>query len=206
MTSFTSNKWRQLSHIFPALSKLWIIVWHITLILSLALHAKCVRILVCKCWMMTICKSKRVVLFRVALFLLNACLSQNLFSIFSRCNNTCTSFSKCYIIKQLLTNEALDMMWYRPDNTNIDRGERIPILTSASPRSILVLSGRYHIISNATLVNNCIILNIKNMLIGLISNVKIGFWIKIWDLASVRMSKKDLNAEMRFYSPIRLSE
>ena len=32
------------------------------------------------------------------------------FSIFSRCNDTCTSFSKCYIIKQLLTNEALDMM------------------------------------------------------------------------------------------------
>ena len=54
MTSFISNKWRQLSHIFPALSKLWIIVWHITLILSLALHAKCVRILVCKCWMMTL--------------------------------------------------------------------------------------------------------------------------------------------------------
>ena len=31
-------------------------------------------------------------------------------SIFSRCNDTCTSFTKCYIIKQLLTNEALDMM------------------------------------------------------------------------------------------------
>ena len=30
-------------------------------------------------------------------------------------------------------------------------------MTSASPRSILVLSGRYHIISNASLVNNCII-------------------------------------------------
>ena len=29
-------------------------------------------------------------------------------------------------------------------------------MTSASPRSILVLSGRYHIISNASLVNNCI--------------------------------------------------
>ena len=28
----------------------------------------------------------------------------------------------------------------------------------ASPRSILVLSGRYHIISNASLVNNCIIM------------------------------------------------
>ena len=38
--------------------------------------------------------------------------------------------------KQLLTNEALDMM----------------------SRSILVLSGRYHIISIASLVNNCIIL------------------------------------------------
>ena len=32
------------------------------------------------------------------------------FSIISRCNDTCTSFSKCYIIKQLLTNEAWDMM------------------------------------------------------------------------------------------------
>ena len=32
------------------------------------------------------------------------------FIIFSRCNDTCTAFSKCYIIKQLLTNEALDMM------------------------------------------------------------------------------------------------
>ena len=31
-------------------------------------------------------------------------------------------------------------------------------MTSASPRSILVLSGRYHIISNASLVNNCIII------------------------------------------------
>ena len=31
-----------------------------------------------------------------------------------------TSGKPCNII-QLLTNEALDMMWYRPDNTNIDR-------------------------------------------------------------------------------------
>ena len=60
-----------------------------------------------------ICNSKRVVLITVALFQLNACLSQNLnisSVFFSRCNNTCTSFSKCNIIKQLLTNEALDMM------------------------------------------------------------------------------------------------
>ena len=44
---------------------------------------------------------------------LNVCLSKNLYIssvFFSRCNNTCTSFTKCYIIKQLLTNEALDMM------------------------------------------------------------------------------------------------
>ena len=36
---------------------------------------------------------------------------------------------------QLLTNEALDMMWYRPDDTNIDRGEaevNIVILWSIS--------------------------------------------------------------------------
>ena len=37
-----------------------------------------------------------------------------------------------------------------------DIDQRIPILTSASPWSILVSSGRYHIISNASLVNNCI--------------------------------------------------
>ena len=38
-------------------------------------------------------------------------------------------------IVQLLTNEALDMMWYRPENTNIDRGEaevNIRILWSIS--------------------------------------------------------------------------
>ena len=29
-------------------------------------------------------------------------------------------------------------------------------MTSASPRSILVFSGRYHIISTASIVNNCI--------------------------------------------------
>ena len=40
---------------------------------------------------------------------------------------------------------------------NID--QRIPILTSASPRSILVFSGQYYIISNASIVNNCIILH-----------------------------------------------
>ena len=38
-------------------------------------------------------------------------------------NNLLVAFwSKCYIIKQLLTIEALDMMWYWPENTNIDLG------------------------------------------------------------------------------------
>ena len=60
-----------------------------------------------------ILNSKGVLLSRSALFLLDVRLSQNLCIssvFFPMCNDTCTSFSKCYIIKQLLTNEALDMM------------------------------------------------------------------------------------------------
>ena len=100
-------------------------------ILTLALQARRVRILACKCWMMTPMHN----IYKIvngwsylglhSRFLQNAWLSQNLYIssvFFSRCKDTCTSFSKCYIIKQLLTNEALDMMWYRPENTNIDLG------------------------------------------------------------------------------------
>ena len=43
---------------------------------------------------------------------------------------------KAFNLIQLLTNEALE----------------------AKPRSILVFSGRYHIIYNASLVNNCFII------------------------------------------------
>ena len=39
-----------------------------------------------------------------------------------------------------------------------DIDQRITILTEAKPRSILVFSGRYHIIYNASLVNNCFII------------------------------------------------
>ena len=49
--------------------------------------------------------------------------------------NTFHDFSMIFHNIQLLTNEALDMMWYRPDNTNIDRGEaevNIGILWSIS--------------------------------------------------------------------------
>ena len=35
---------------------------------------------------------------------------------------------------------------------------RIPILTSSQPQLILVYSGQYHIISNASIVNNCILI------------------------------------------------
>ena len=67
--------------------------------------------------------------------------------------------STFYIIKQLLTVGTLDMMWCRPENTNIDWGEkqwtwcdvdqRIPILTEVN-----VFSGRHHIMSSAPVVNN----------------------------------------------------
>ena len=66
------------------------------------------------------------------------------------CNDTCTSFSKCYIIKQLLTNEALDMLWYRPENTNIDRGKasvNIGILWSISQHFASVNIGILWLIS-----------------------------------------------------------
>lgn len=67
------------------------------------------------------------------------------------------------IIIQLLTIEALDMKWYRRENTDIDRDV-----------------GRYHIMSNFSLVNNCfIILCLKLKKKGsLISNsIKIPrFW------------------------------
>ena len=56
-----------------------------------------------------ICNSKIVVLFRFAPVSAKM-LDCPKTSIFSRCNDTCKSFSNCYIIKQLLTNEALDMM------------------------------------------------------------------------------------------------
>ena len=51
---------------------------------------------------------------------------------------------------------------YRPENTIIDLGfasVNIGILCSIShsPRSILVFSVRYHIISTASIVNNCIL-------------------------------------------------
>ena len=39
-----------------------------------------------------------------------------------------------------------------------DIDQRIPILTEAKPRSIFVFTGRYHIISNDSLVNNCFII------------------------------------------------
>ena len=48
---------------------------------------------------------------------------------------------------------------------------RIPILTSAPPQSILVLSGQHHVISNVSIVNNCIMSNasiVKNCILDCI--------------------------------------
>ena len=45
-----------------------------------------------------------------------------------------------------------------------------------SPRSILVFSGRYHIISTASIVNNCILFNPKSDIhLGLATSVNISF-------------------------------
>ena len=72
------------------------------------------------------------------------------------CNYVTSSDIACFKqllafdIIQLLTIEALDMMLYMD--------LRVPILTKAEPRSILVFSGRYHIMSNASIVNNCFII------------------------------------------------
>ena len=46
-----------------------------------------------------------------------------------------------YLIKQLLTFEVLDMT----------------LISAISPRSLLVFSGGYHVISNTSIVNNRII-------------------------------------------------
>ena len=45
---------------------------------------------------------------------------------------------------------------YRGSGYDVISTREYQIMTSASPRSILVLSGRYHIISTASIVNNCI--------------------------------------------------
>ena len=117
------------------------------------------------------------------------CWAWSGFEMFAMQKISCTELNVTISINaiiQLLTIEALDMMWYRPESTNIDWGgaevnigilrsilynywlmrhwiwcdidQIIPILTEAKPRSILVFSGRYHIISNASLVNNCFII------------------------------------------------
>ena len=46
---------------------------------------------------------------------------------------------------------------YRGSGYDVISTREYKILTSASPRSILVFSGRYHITSTASIVNNCII-------------------------------------------------
>ena len=53
----------------------------------------------------------------------------------------------------LQLNDLLDWIW-------CDIDQRIPIWTLASPRSILVFSGRYHAMSNASIINKCIVLHV----------------------------------------------
>ena len=51
-------------------------------------------------------------------------------------------------------NHILYNYWLLRHWTWCDVDLRVPILTKAEPRSILVFSGRYHIMSNASIVNN----------------------------------------------------
>ena len=48
------------------------------------------------------------------------------------------------------------------------------LIKTASPRSILVFSGRYHIISTVSIVNNCILSTLKRDS-GLSASVNITF-------------------------------
>ena len=54
-------------------------------------------------------------------------------------------------------------------NTSIDCGEAI---AEASPRSILILSRRYYIISNASIVNNCFIISLDFSINSLVTVTK----------------------------------
>ena len=57
------------------------------------------------------------------------------------------------------------MMWYRPENTNNDRGEA---------EVNIGIPGKYHTISNASLVNNCFIyITFRERYTGIIAPGKI---------------------------------
>ena len=66
---------------------------------------------------------------------------------------------------------------------------------AAPPRSILVLSGRYHIMSNASIVNNCIIyVSYKRVTSAFCSLVFFYIWVTITDfhhLANLKMPNGD---------------
>ena len=58
----------------------------------------------------------------------------------------------------MIISRRMDIFWFRRNDTLLGYFNGVLFQGVMSPRSILVLSGRYHIISNASLVNNCIIL------------------------------------------------
>ena len=64
----------------------------------------------------------------------------------------------CEITWRSVSQSILYNYWLMRHWIWCDIDQIIPILTEAKPRSILVYSGRYHIISNASLVNNCFII------------------------------------------------
>ena len=57
-------------------------------------------------------------------------------------------------------------------------------MTSASPRSILVLSGRYHIISNASLVNNCKMFTSMHVTVDDVNSVTVSETVNVCALTA----------------------
>ena len=72
-------------------------------------------------------------------------------------------------------------------------------MTEAKPRSILVFSGRYHIISNASLVNNCfIILHLeKDVQVSLHLEKNTELIDKFWDSQVFSRNSADLDKTSR---------
>ena len=64
-------------------------------------------------------------------------------------------------------------------------------MAEASPRSILVFSGRYHIISNASLVNNCII-NDDNVNVPAVANYDI-----VNELSSIILTPAEIEVVLK---------
>ena len=77
-------------------------------------------------------------------------------------------------------NQLLYNYWLLRHWTWCDIDLRVPILTEAEPRSILVFSGRYHIMSNASIVNNYLLYNFSKQRKATATTTKSWLWTMSW--------------------------